>query len=90
MNFREESPDGFVAIYERGVGRNHPSLEEARRLAAKEGLQAAQFQQKRSKINRQLAAALSLAAAPYKVCSRGQRSHTRYGIALPPGRIVIA
>lgn len=90
VNFREESPDGYLAIYERVVGRNHPSLEEARRLAAKEGLQTVQFQQKRSKINRHLAAALSLAALPYKVNSRGQRSHTRYGIALPPGRIVIA
>jgi CRISPR-associated protein (TIGR02584 family) len=89
VNFREESPDRYVAIYERVVGRNHPSLEEARRIAAKEGLQAAQFQQKRSKINRQLDAALSLAAAPYKVCSRGQRSHTRYGIALPSNRIAI-
>lgn len=89
VNFREESPDDYVAIYERVVGRNHPSLEETRRLAAKEGLQATQFQQNRSKINRRLAAALSLAAAPYKVCSHGQRSHTRYGIALPSNRIVI-
>lgn len=89
VNFREEPPNGYVAIYERVVGRNHPSLEKARRIAAKEGLQAAQFQQTRSKINRHLAAALSLAAEPYKVCSRGQRSNTRYGIALPSARIVL-
>ena len=90
VNFREQSPERYLALYERVVGRNHPSLEDARRLAAKEGLQPVQFQQKRSKINRHLAAALSLAALPYKVSSRGRRSHTRYGIALPPGRIVIA
>ena len=89
VNCRDASPDRYLAIYQAVVGRNHPSLEAARRLAASEGLHATQFQQKGSKINRHLAAALSLAAAPYKVCSRGQRSLTRYGIALPPSRIVI-
>ena len=65
------------------------SLEKAR-VATRNGLEPAQFEQKRSKINRHLAAALSLASAPYKVTSRGARPFTRYGIALPPDRIVIA
>lgn len=87
VRFSDESPDRYLAIYEAVVGRNHPSLEKAR-LATRHGLEPTQFEQKRSKINRRLSAALSLAAFPYKVYSRGQRPHTRYGIALPPGRIV--
>lgn len=79
----------YLAIYASVLGRNHPSLEQAR-LATRDGLEATQFEQKRSKINRHLAAALSLAAAPYKVYSRGQRPMTRYGIDLPPNRISIA
>ena len=84
----DESPERYLSIYETVVGRNHPSLEKAR-LATRDGLDRAHFEEKRSKINRKLAAALSLAAAPYKICSRGQRPFTRYGIALPPSRIVI-
>lgn len=85
----DESPDRYLAIYGAVVGRNHPSMEKAR-LATQHGLEPTQFEQKRSKINRQLAASLSLASTPYKVCSKGQRPYTRYGIALPPGRILIA
>lgn len=59
-------------------------------MATRNGLDSAQFEQKRTKINGKLATALSLAAGPYKVCSRGQRPLTRYGIALPPDRIVFA
>ncbi|MEI6303105.1 MAG: CRISPR-associated ring nuclease Csm6 [Betaproteobacteria bacterium] len=83
------SPEAYLKIYETVLGRGHSSLEQAR-LATRDGLDATQFEQKRSKINRHLAAALSLAATPYKVCSRGRRPLTRYGIDLPPGRIVIA
>lgn len=85
----DESPARYLAIYEQVVGRNYPSLEKAR-LAMRNGLEPTQFEQKRSKINRQLAASLSLASAPYKVCSQGQRPYTRYGITLPPDRIVLA
>ena len=84
----EASPERYLAIYEKVVGRHHPSLEKAR-LATRNGLEPAQFEQKRSKINRQLAITLSLAAVPYRVCSRGQRPFTRYGIGLPSSRIVI-
>lgn len=82
------SPERYLAIYEAVVGRNHPSLDKAR-LATKAGFEPAQFEQKRSKINRELSAALSLAATPYKVSSQGQRPYTRYGIGLPPGRITL-
>ena len=85
----DESPDRYLAIYEVVVGRNHPSLEKAR-LATRHGLEPAQFEQNRSKINRRLAASLSLASAPYKVCTQGERPHTRHGIALPPARIFFA
>jgi CRISPR-associated protein (TIGR02584 family) len=84
----DESAERYLTIYETVVGRNHPSLEKAR-LAARNGLEPVQFEQRRSKINRQLAAALSLASAPYKVCSQGERPYTRYGIALPPERIFL-
>lgn len=83
------SPERYLAIYETVVGRNHPSLAKAR-LATREGLEPSHFEQKRSKINRMLAAALSLAVAPYKVSSRGQRPLTRYGISLPRERVAIA
>ena len=89
MRHSDASPDRYLAIYAKVVGRNHPSLEKAR-LATRGGLDASQFEQKRSKINRQLEAALSLASAPYKVCNRGRRPLTRYGIALPPERIETA
>ena len=82
----DASPDRYLAIYGMVVGRNHPSMEKARQ-ANRDGLDDKQFEQKRSKINRLLAAALSLASVPYKVCSRGQRSYTRYGIDLPQDRI---
>ena len=59
-------------------------------LAVRGGLEAAQFEQNRSKINRRLATALSLAAAPYKICTQGERPTTRYGIALPAERISFA
>ena len=85
----DASPDRYLAIYQKVVGQHHPSLEKARH-ASRNGLEPAQFEQKRSKINRQLASALSLAAAPYAVRSRGQRPSTRYGIALPPERIFFA
>ena len=85
----DASPERYLAIYARVVGRNHPSLEKARQ-ATRGGLDASQFEQKRSKINRHLDAALSLAAAPYKVCCRGRRPFTRYGIALPAERITVA
>lgn len=76
----------YLALYARMVGRDHPNLETARRVM-KNGLDDAQFQQKRTKINRALDAALSLAAAPYKIDTQGKRPHTRYGIGLPPQRI---
>ena len=85
----DESPDRYLAIYEAVVGRNHPSLKLARQ-ATKNGLEPTHFEQKRSKINRQLEASLSLGAAPYKVQSQGQRPYTRYGISLSPKRISIA
>ena len=88
VRFSDESPDRYLVIYESVVGRNHPSLGKAR-LATQHGLEPTQFEQKRSKINRHLSTALSLAALPYKVSCRGQRPLTRYGIVLPPGRIVI-
>ena len=89
VRFSDESPDRYLVIYESVVGRNHPSLGKAR-LATQHGLEPTQFEQKRSKINRHLSTALSLAALPYKVSCRGQRPLTRYGILLPPDRIVIA
>jgi len=84
----DASPERYLAIYEAVVGRNHPSLDKAR-LATQNGLEPAQFEQRRSKINRRLAELLSLASAPYEVRSQGERPYTRYGIALPPDRIFL-
>lgn len=82
-------PDRYLEIYAAVVGRHHPSLDKARR-SMEQGLEAAQFEQRRSKINRHLAAALSLASTPYKVSSRGARPLTRYGLLLAPERIHLA
>ena len=82
----DETPERYLAIYEKIVGRGHSSLEKARQ-STRDGLDHTQFEQKRSKINRKLAAALSLASAPYQVLSRGKRPFTRYGIAISPKRV---
>ncbi len=84
----DTTPERYLAIYERIVGRSHPSLIKARQ-ATRDGLDHTQFEQKRSKINRKLSAALSLASAPYEVSSSGKRPFTRYGISIPPARIQI-
>lgn len=85
----DATPERYLEIYAAVVGsRSHPSLIPARERM-KNGLDPTHFQQNRSKINRGLAAALSLAAAPYAVGSRGERTYTRYGLTLPRGRITI-
>jgi len=86
VGHRDQTPERYLTLYQRMVGRDHPSLEKAR-AAARQGLEPAQFEQRRSKINRLLDATLSLAAAPYKIATRGKRPQTRHGITLPPGRI---
>lgn len=85
----DQSPDRYLEIYASAVGRNHPSLQKARK-SMEQGLEPGQFEQKRSKINRLLASALSLAAAPYLVASRGARPFTRYGLELRPERILFS
>ena len=89
MRHSDESPDRYLEIYEAIVGRNHPSLDKARKTM-KNGLEPTQFEQKRSKINRCLASALSLASTHYKVSSRGERPYTRYGLELSPDRVSIS
>ena len=84
----DTTPERYLAIYERIVGRSHPSLVKAR-SATRDGLDHTQFEQKGSKINRKLSAALSLASSPYEVTSSGKRPFTRYGIGIPPARIQI-
>lgn len=85
----DASPDRYLEIYEGVVGRNHPSVERARK-SMEQGFEPTQFEQKRSKINRCLASALSLASMPYKISSHGKRPYTRCGLDLPPDRIFIA
>jgi len=79
-------PERYLEIYAHVVGRDHPSLEAARK-SMKNGLEPAQFEQKRTKINLALDKALSLAATPYRIKTQGKRPNTRYGIDLPPRRI---
>jgi hypothetical protein len=84
----DASPARYLEIYADVVGPHDPRLDQARQ-SMKDGLEASQFEQKRTKINSHLDQALSLAATPYQVSSRGKRPHTRYGIELPPERISI-
>ena len=88
VRYSDQSPARYLEIYETVVGRNHPSVDKAH-AAFKNGLEAAQFEQKRSKINRQLASTLSMASLPYRVVSRGARPVTRYGIEVKSDRISI-
>ncbi len=83
MRDTDQSPERYLAIYQ----KDHPSLERAHQ-ATRNGLEPAQFEQKRTKINH-LLEALSLAAAPYKVSTLGRRPKTRHGLSLPPDRIVL-
>lgn len=86
LRYADASPEGYLAIYGRLVGIHHPNLESARRKL-EGGLEASLFEQRRSKINRRLAAVLSLAATPYQIQSRGERPFTRYGLTIPPEHI---
>lgn len=89
VHHAEATPEGYLEQYAAIVGRHHASLETAR-LALRHGLEPAHFEQRRAKINRALAAALSLAATPYLVATRGKRPATRHGLALPAERIHFA
>jgi len=82
-------PERYLALYERLLGRHHPSLDTARK-SCKDGLEDNLFQRNRTKVNNALEAALGMAATPYSIQVSGQRSHTRYGLALPPERIAFS
>lgn len=86
LRYADASPEGYLMLYGRLVGMHHPNLESARKKL-EGGLESSLFEQRRSKINRQLAAALSLAATPYLIQSRGERPFTRYGLNIAPERI---
>ncbi|MBI4755524.1 MAG: TIGR02584 family CRISPR-associated protein [Betaproteobacteria bacterium] len=83
---RQQSPDEYLQLYERLVGRTHDSLATLR-ATLKGGFYGAFFQEKRAKINGLLKGALSLGAEPYRVQSAGVRNHMRYGLALEPRHV---
>lgn len=88
MNFRDGLPEQYLALYERITGPFDARLEDARAKLRKNGFESPEFQQRRSKINRKLAQALALAAAPYEIASCEKPA--RYGIAIAPERIRFA
>ncbi|MCG3168245.1 MAG: TIGR02584 family CRISPR-associated protein [Rhodocyclaceae bacterium] len=86
VGVRGSTPNRLLEILQHIVGRHDSTLEEFRKRVA-DGLDAGLFQERRTRINRRLEAALSLAAGDYKVISRGPRNRVLYGLALPPERI---
>lgn len=86
VGHREADTHGYLETYARIVGPAHPSLATARH-ALRNGFDAPFFEQKTSKLNRELRTALSLAAKPYLVLTTGVRPFTCYGLSLPPSAI---
>jgi CRISPR-associated protein (TIGR02584 family) len=83
VSHRQADPASYLDIYARIVGPTHPSLATAR-ISLKNGFDAPFFEQKTSKLNRALHTALSLAATPYLVRTRGERPNTLHGLELIP------
>lgn len=81
VRFSDVSPDGYLALYARIVGRTHSSLLQAEKLLSN-GFEATQFEQRKSKINRELKTKLLLAAEPYLISCAGERPLTHYGISI--------
>jgi CRISPR-associated protein (TIGR02584 family) len=81
VGHRQAAPADYLDIYARIVGPTHPALATAR-AGLKNGFDAPFFEQKTSKLNRLLRAALSLAADPYLVQTRGERPNTLHGLEL--------
>jgi hypothetical protein len=79
----DATPERLLTIHMAIAGR----VDEATRRALTQGFEPQQFQQKAAKINRVLDQVLSLAAAPYRVGTWGNKPLTRYGIALDPAHI---
>ncbi|MDP2823518.1 MAG: CRISPR-associated ring nuclease Csm6 [Sulfuritalea sp.] len=81
VGHRHADPAGYLELYARIVGPAHPSLATAR-ATLKNGFDAPFFEQKTSKLNRELRAALSLAAEPWLVRTQGERPNTLHGLSL--------
>lgn len=77
----------YLALYARISGSFDARLEEARK-AYRNGLESQDFQQRRSKINRRLAQALALGAAPFLIVTRERPA--RYGLGVAAERIHFA
>lgn len=81
VGHRQADPAGYLELYARILGAEHPSLATARKTL-QNGFDAPFFEQKTSKLNRALHMALSLAAEPYLVRTEGERPNTRHGLTL--------
>ncbi|MEY4592618.1 MAG: hypothetical protein RIR18_1513 [Pseudomonadota bacterium] len=88
VRFSDVDPSTYLAIYGRIVGRSHDKFL-ATQQAMKNGFEPSLFEQRKSKINRELSTELSLASSPYLIVCRGDKPRMRYGINLDSGAIKI-
>jgi hypothetical protein len=77
----------FVAWYARAVGSMSPACVRLEERLRRHGLEDAELLSYNAKLNRQLASALGVEAAPYLVQACGRRPGTRHGIAVEPARV---
>lgn len=83
----DANPAEFLTLYAASVGIDAVDYEKTANTLAKDGFSKEFFEEKRSKINKQLKTALGLAATPYLIAPHGQRPLTRYGLTLQPEQI---
>lgn len=77
----DADPAEFLALYAEIITRDAVDWENAKKLL-NDGFPKEFFEEKRSKVNRQLKTALGLSAAPYLITRQGERPLSRYGLTL--------
>ena len=81
VRFADVSPEDYLDLYAQVVGPDSEAFSKiARNLA--QGFEHTQFEQYKSKINRELRKQLSLASPGYEIVCQGERPWTRYGLTV--------
>lgn len=87
VRYTDADPAEFLALYAQIVTTDAVDWENAAELL-KDGFPKAFFEEKRSKVNRQLNNKLGLTAEPYLITCQGKRPLSRYGLTLGAENIV--
>lgn len=84
----DTDPAEFLELYAQIITRDAVDWENTTKLL-KDGFTKEFFEEKCSKVNRKIKTALGLSAMPYLITRHGQRSHSRYRLALEADEIVL-